>query len=85
MKDRDQIKAKIKEIVFQTTNIGPSEIADDADFVKDIGLDSLTLMEIGVECDQEFGLDLEDEEMKGFTDVNASADLVLEKMALSSC
>lgn len=84
MSNLSEIKEKIKEIVYQATNIEPAEIADDAHFVNDIGLDSLTLMEIGVDIDQEFGLDLDDEEMKGFIDVNASAELVLEKAAVAS-
>ena len=75
------IKNRIKEIVFEATNLEPENIADDANFVTDLGLDSLTLMEIGVDIDQEYGLDLQDHEMKLLADVNASAALVLEKLS----
>ncbi|MDJ0839560.1 MAG: acyl carrier protein [Acidobacteriota bacterium] len=75
------IKTRIKEIVFATCGLEPEDIADDANFIKDLGLDSLTMMEIGVDIDQEYDLDLQDEEMKLLHDVNASAALVMEKLS----
>ena len=79
------IKGRIKEIIYETTNIEPDDIGDTAHFVKDLELDSLTLLEIGVDIDQEYMLDLPEEEMKNLLDVQSSAELVmayLEKKAV---
>jgi acyl carrier protein len=79
--DLKEIKQKIKQVVFETTNIKPEDIADDASFVDDLHLDSLTMLEIAVNVDQEFDLDMPEDEMQKFTDVNTSAELVRERMA----
>lgn len=77
-----EIKDKIKEIIFETTNIDPSEIEDDDSFVDDLSMDSLTLLEIAVNIDQEFELDMPEEEMKQFQTVASSAEIVAERMAM---
>ncbi len=79
--DIAEVKAKIKEIVYQTTNIEPSEIDDGSMFVEDLELDSLTMLEIAVNVDQEFGLDFPEEEMGKLTNVQVSAELVMEYLA----
>ena len=79
--DTTAIKAKIKQVIYETTNIKPEEIADDASFQGDLDLDSLTLLEIAVNIEQEFGLDVPEDDMARFTDVATSALLVLEFQA----
>ncbi len=76
----ETVKQRIKEIIFETTNMKPETINDRDAFVADLGLDSLTLMEIGVDIDQEYGLDMSDEDMKQLTSVQASAELVLASL-----
>ena len=76
-----EVKERIKQVIFETTNIRPEDIADDASFVDDLNLDSLTMLEIAVNIDQEFGLDLPEEEMQKFSSVAVSAELVQEYRA----
>ena len=76
--DLTTVKAKIKHLVFEATNIKPEEISDTAAFVGDLQLDSLTMLEIAVNIDSQFDLDLDEDEMTKFTDVETSARLVLE-------
>lgn len=72
-----EIEKKVRQIIFETTNIDPSEIEEHAHFVNDLDLDSLTLLEIGVNVDQEFRLDLPEEEMKDMVDLRATVALVI--------
>lgn len=76
-----QIKSKIREVIFETTNIKPEDIGDSASFRDDMNLDSLTLLEIAVNIEQAFGLDVPEEELEKFTDLVTSADLVMDYMA----
>ena len=80
--ERTVIKDKIKQIIFETTNIKVEDIENTAHFKQDMNLDSLTLLEIAVNIEQEFGLDVPEEEMEKFTDVETSANLVLEYLAV---
>jgi acyl carrier protein len=85
--DAAEIKGRIKEIIANITNIDPSEIEDDASFTADLDLDSLSLLEIGVDVDYEFKLGLPEEAMRGVDSVNATCQLVetrLEKKAATA-
>ncbi len=73
-----EIRAKIKEIISNVTSIDPSEIADNASFIDDLELDSLSLMEIGVDVDFEFKLGVPEERLQELRTVQDSVDLVLE-------
>lgn len=62
--DEDNIREKVKRIIFNVTRIPVERIADDAAFRQDLELDSLSLLEIGVDLDYEFQLGLEDLEQR---------------------
>jgi len=73
-----KVKARIKEIIFETTNIRVEDIGDEAMFVEDLEFDSLTMMEIAVNVDQEFDLDLPEDDFDKLVNVNACAMLVMD-------
>lgn len=75
-----EIKSKIKEIISNVTSIDPAEIADDASFTEELGLDSLSLLEIGVDVDYEFQLGLPEERMRGLDSVEQTLALVEERL-----
>lgn len=79
--DAAQVKSKIKEIIYNVTNIEPGEIANQASFTEDLGLDSLSLLEIGVDVDYEFQLGLPEEKMRGLDSVDATYELVAARLA----
>lgn len=81
MHDSQQIKAKIKEIISNVTNIDPTTIADEASFTGELGLDSLSLLEIGVDVDYEFQLQLPEERMRGLDSVAGTLALVEQRLA----
>lgn len=62
--DDDHVRQRIKKIIFNVTRIPVERIADDAAFRQDLELDSLSLLEIGVDLDYEFQLGLEDLEQR---------------------
>jgi acyl carrier protein len=78
--DRAEIKQRIKQIISNVTNIAPGEIDDTASFTKDLDLDSLSLLEIGVDVDYEFQLGLPEERMRGLDSVNDTLALVEERL-----
>ena len=55
-----EIGAKIKEIIADVANLDAEEIDDQATFVEDLSLDSLSLLEIGVDIDYHFKLGVPD-------------------------
>lgn len=79
--DVAEVREKIKEIIANVTNIDPSEIADDANFVEDLQLDSLSLLEVGVDVDYEFRLGVPEERLQELRTVQDSVDLVMQETA----
>lgn len=58
------INVKIKEIIGNVANLPVGSIADDADLRDDLALDSLSLLEIGVDVDYAFQLGIQDLESR---------------------
>ncbi|MEM1203395.1 MAG: phosphopantetheine-binding protein [Acidobacteriota bacterium] len=76
--DVAEIRSKIKEIIANVTGLDSEEIGDNASFVEDLQLDSLSLLEIGVDVDYEFKLGVPEERLQELRTVQDSVDLVLQ-------
>lgn len=71
-----EIREKVKEIIAQTTSLDAADINDTASFIEDLDLDSLTMLEIGVNVDYAFDLHFPEEELGLLKNVQDSVDLV---------
>ncbi len=78
--DTLQVKTKIKEIISTISSIPVDDIADNASYTDDLGLDSLTLLEIGVDMDYEFKLGLPEERLQHIRSVQDAFDIVMETL-----
>ena len=58
------VRERVKRIIFNVTRIPIERIGDRASFRDELELDSLSLLEIGVDLDYEFQLGLEDLEQR---------------------
>ena len=76
-----EIATKVKEIINNVTSIPVEEIDDRASLRDDLDLDSLSLMEIGVDVDYAFKLGLPDETLQKIGSVQDAVDLVIEHRA----
>lgn len=75
------IRDRVKQIIANVTNIDPDEIGDRDSFVEDLQLDSLSLLEIGVDLDFEFKLGLPEERMRELLTVDDTVRLVEQRLA----
>lgn len=76
-----EVRQRVKEIIANITGLEVSQIGDDAAFVDDLDLDSLTLLEIGVDVDFEFKLGLPEERMREAASVDDTVTLVQSRLA----
>jgi len=81
MQEKEAIRAKVKEIIANITNIDPQVIGNDDSYIDDLDLDSLSLLEIGVDVDYEFKLNLPEEKMRELRTVEDTVALVLARQA----
>ncbi len=82
--DVEVIRTKIKEIISNVTSIAPEEIGDNASFIDDLQLDSLSLLEIGVDVDYEFKLGVPEERLGEMRTIGDAVNLVQETLAIKA-
>lgn len=55
---------KIKDMLEKQLGIDKSKITEDSDIIKDIGADSLDIMEFLMDAENEWGITIEEEDVK---------------------
>ncbi len=58
----DSAEAKVKEIIINELGVDPEKVTHDASFVEDLGADSLDTVELVMAFEEEFGVDIPDED-----------------------
>lgn len=56
---KDEIKKFIKSKIAELMNINADDIDDDAEFVEQVGVSSIMLVDMLVSAEEEYGVDLE--------------------------
>ncbi|MUM76538.1 acyl carrier protein [Pseudodesulfovibrio sp. F-1] len=57
-----EVAAKVKEIIVEQLGVNAEEVVDGAAFVEDLGADSLDLTELIMAMEEEFDLEIDDEQ-----------------------
>ena len=55
---------KIKDMLEKQLGIDKSKITEDSDIIKDIGADSLDIVELLMDAENEWGITIEEEDVK---------------------
>jgi acyl carrier protein len=76
--DREEILAKIQEITADRLGVDESDVTPDASFREDLEADSLDLVELIMELEEQFGMEIPDEEAEKITTVEEAVDYVVE-------
>jgi len=79
--ERDELLRKIKEIVADKLSISEDQVTEEASFIDDLGADSLDTVELVMALEDEFDLDIPDEDAEKLTTVGKAIDYVLEHLA----
>jgi acyl carrier protein len=59
---RMNIEQKVKDIIIQQLGVDPEKVKPEASFVEDLGADSLDTVELVMAFEEEFGVEIPDEE-----------------------
>ena len=79
--DREEILGKIQEITADRRGVDEGDVTSDASFREDLEADSLDLVELIMELEEQFGMEIPDEEAEKITTVEEAVDYVMEHQA----
>jgi acyl carrier protein len=75
--EREELLKKIKAIVADKLSISEDQVTEEASFIDDLGADSLDTVELVMALEDEFDLDIPDEDAEKMTTVGKALDYVL--------
>ena len=67
---------KVKEVVIDKLGVENDKIVSEASFVDDLGADSLDTVELIMQLEEEFGIEIPDEDAETITTVQAAVDYI---------
>lgn len=74
--EKQKLLTKVKEVVARVLKMDPEEIADDANFVFDLGADSMQSIQLVAAFEEEFGITMDQDKALSVQTVNAAADFI---------
>ena len=74
------IHDRLKKIIVDQLGVDESEVVSSASFVEDLNADSLDLVELIMSLEEEFGLQISDEDAEKITTVQEADDYIEEHL-----
>ena len=67
---------KIKEIIMDKLGVDESKINNDSHFIEDLGADSLDTVELIMQFEEDFGIEIPDEDAETIVTVNHAYEYI---------
>jgi acyl carrier protein len=75
---------KVKSIIAEQLGVKKEEVTDEAKFIDDLGADSLDTVELVMALEEEFGIEIPDEDAEKMVTVNEAIKYIEEKAKQAS-
>lgn len=75
------VEERVKEIIIEQLGVDASQVTDQAKFVDDLGADSLDTVELVMALEEEFSLEIPDEDAEKIASVADAINYIKEHSA----
>jgi acyl carrier protein len=73
------VEERVKKIIAEQLGVEEDEVTSEASFVEDLGADSLDTVELVMALEEEFGIEIPDEDAEKILTVGKALDYIKEK------
>lgn len=70
------IEEKVKQIIVDQLGVNAEEVTDEASFIDDLGADSLDTVELVMALEEEFDIEIPDEDAEKITKVKEAIEYI---------
>ena len=74
------VEERVKKIIVEQLGVKEDEVKNNASFVDDLGADSLDTVELVMALEEEFGVEIQDDEAEKIATVQQAVDYINEHM-----
>lgn len=78
MADEKEILGKVKDMVAGQLGKSEDEISPESSFIEDLGADSLDLVELIMSMEDEFGIEISDDDAESIVTVQDAVSFIME-------
>ena len=75
-----EVQSKVREILVEKLGIPETEITPEANFIKDLGIDSLDYAELVMEFEQTFNIKIPDSDAESLTTIRDAVSYIDSKL-----
>jgi acyl carrier protein len=81
--DKEEIDTRVRKVLSEQLAVDEGQVTPDARFAEDLNADSLDLVEAVLALEEEWNIEIPEEEMDGVKTVGQAVQLVASKLGVS--